>query len=172
MPQVASTGPHDPNNTSPGNAYNSNGGAPQQQQQQQQPPRPTDQSFECIGRGLKPNTIHTFFYENVDRTKDCYQISSNATSVGIQGKLGGPLKTNSDGYIKFNFHFTASVEQEVDALNKVNYNLIGDKMFELRAVDSTAKKVVPFQFDPSVSTMSTNHGNPNNMLPNSGMNNH
>lgn len=108
---------------------------------------PKDQVFECIGRGLKPNTVHKFFYENVDRTKDCKQLGSKNSSVSTDGKLGGPLITDANGYLRFNFYFTAAVEQEVDALNKVNYSLAGDKMFELRAVDSTAKKVVPFTVD-------------------------
>lgn len=107
-------------------------------------PKPKDQVFECIGRGLKPNTVHKFYYENVDRTKDCRQLGTNDRSTADDGRLGGPLKTDSSGYVRFYFYFTAAVEQEVDALNKVRYNLIGDKVFELRAVDSTAKKVVPF----------------------------
>lgn len=116
---------------------------------------PKDQVFECIGRGLKPNTVHKFYYENVDRTKDCKQLGAIGSSgifnsflsffgTSDNGRLGGPLRTDENGYIRFNFYFTAAVEQQVDALNKVGYNLIGDKVFELRAVDSTAKKVVPF----------------------------
>ena len=145
MPQVDSTGPHDPNNTSPGNAYNSNGGGntpPKKPPPPPPPPPPKDQVFECIGRGLKPNTIHKFFYENVDRTKDCRQLNPNGRIM--LGKIGGPLMTDDQGVLRFKFHFTAAVEKEVDSLNKVNYNLIGDKLFEVRAVDSTAKKVVPF----------------------------
>lgn len=111
--------------------------------------RAKDQVFECIGRGLKPNTIHKFYYENVDRTKDCTQLGTNNRSTSDDGRLGGPLKTDASGYIRFKFYFTASVEKEVDALNKVNYNLLGNKVFELRAVDSTAKKVVPFISDRS-----------------------
>ncbi len=114
---------------------------------------PKDQVFECIGRGLKPNTVHKFYYENVDRTADCKQLGPldnlpfnifSFFGVSDKGRLGGPLTTDANGYIKFNFYFTAAVEQQVDSLNKVSYNLIGDKVFELRAVDSTAKKVVPF----------------------------
>lgn len=148
MPQVDSTGPHDPNNSSPGNAYNSGGGGGATTLHFDfNLSQPKDQVFECIGRGLKPNTIHKFYYENVDRTEDCRQLGSSAASTGIKGKLGGPLITDESGYVRFNFHFTAAVEKEVDALNKVNYNLIGDKLFELRAVDSTAKKIVPFSVD-------------------------
>lgn len=147
MPQVGSTGSYDSNNTSPGNAYNSNSGGTTQTKKKPPPPppepKPKDQVFECIGRGLKPNTIHKFYYENVDRTKDCRQCPENLKEA--LGSIGGPLKTDENGYIRFKFYFTAFVEEQVDALNKVNYNLIGDKMFELRAVDSVAKKIVPFQ---------------------------
>jgi hypothetical protein len=110
-------------------------------------PKPKDQVFECIGRGLKPDTVHKFYYENVDRTKDCRQLGTNNRSTSDDGRLGGPLKTDANGYVRFYFYFTAAVEKEVDALNKVRYNLIGDKVFELRAVDSTAKKVVPFSLN-------------------------
>jgi hypothetical protein len=110
-------------------------------------PKPKDQVFECIGRGLKPDTVHKFYYENVDRTKDCRQLGTNNNSTRDDGRLGGPLKTDASGYVRFYFYFTAAVEKEVDALNKVRYNLIGDKVFELRAVDSTAKKVVPFSLN-------------------------
>jgi hypothetical protein len=106
---------------------------------------PKEQVFKCTGRGLKPNTRHQFFYENIDRTKDCRQLNTTRTSTSpIIGRLGGPLITDSSGYVEFNFYFTAAVEQEVDRLNKTNYNLVGDKLFELRAVDSSAKKIVPF----------------------------
>ena len=115
---------------------------------------PKDQVFECIGRGLKPNTIHKFYYENVDRTVDCKQLGSNNASTSDDGKLGGPLTTDKNGYVRFNFYFTAAVEQEVDALNKVNYSLVGDKVFELRAVDSTAKKIVPFEVAKACNTSS------------------
>lgn len=146
MPQVDSWGKNDPNNSSPGNAYNGNGGGgPHKPKKKKEPPPiPKDQVFICTGRGLKPNTIHKFFYENVDRTKDCRQLGSNDKSTKDDGKIGGPLKTDDEGTVRFKFHFTAAVEKEVDALNKVNYSLVGDKMFELRAVDSTAKKIVPF----------------------------
>lgn len=115
---------------------------------------PKDQVFECIGRGLKPNTDHKFFYENVDRTQDCKQLGSNNASTTDDGKLGGPLITDKNGYVRFNFYFTAAVEQQVDALNKVNYSLVGDKKFELRAVDSTAKKIVPFTVSKASNTSS------------------
>lgn len=104
-----------------------------------------DQAFECYGRGLRPDTKHRFFYENVDRTADCKQILEKGVTYAVEtGKLGGPLITDENGKVKFIFYFTPRVEQEVDKLNKVNYNLVGDKVFELRATDSTAKKVVPF----------------------------
>lgn len=122
---------------------------------------PKDQVFECIGRGLKPNTIHKFYYENVDRTVDCKQLGSNNASTSDDGKLGGPLTTDKNGYVRFNFYFTAAVEQQVDALNKVNYSLVGDKVFELRAVDSTAKKIVPFEV---AKASNTNYKSISNML--------
>jgi hypothetical protein len=139
------TGPsHGPYNSFGGSGNNTSG-LSYNAIKKKKKPVPKEQVFRCVGHGLKPNTIHQFFYENVDRTKDCRQMDTNRSSRDpSRGRLGGPLTTDSTGRVEFNFYFTASVEREVDKLNSTSYNLAGDKVFELRAVDSTAKKIVPF----------------------------
>jgi len=101
-----------------------------------------DQIFEVECTGMKPNTVHKFYYEGVERGQDCIPVYPKPTSsVTVKGS---PLKTDSDGKINFKFYFTQDVEKQVDASNKVKFELAGDKKFELRATDSSAYKIVPF----------------------------
>ena len=104
------------------------------------------QRFEIQCKGLKPNTIHKFYYEGVDRGQDCipqYPKPSGGASV----TPGSALVTDSRGEIRFDFLFTLDVEKQVDASNKVKYEVAGNKRFELRAENSTAYKIVPFKDD-------------------------
>jgi hypothetical protein len=91
---------------------------------------------------MKPNTIHKFYYEGVERGQDCIPVYPKPTSTNVVP--GSELKTDSEGKIEFNFYFTLDVEAQVDASNKVSYEVAGDKKFELRATDSSAYKIVPF----------------------------
>jgi len=117
---------------------------------QKNPPKST--STECTFKqqifiikctGMKPNTIHKFYYENVDRGVDCIPVNPKPTGSAI--RPGADLKTDAMGNIEFNFYFTLDVEKQVDATNKVKYEVAGDKKFELRATDSTASKIVPMK---------------------------
>jgi hypothetical protein len=101
-----------------------------------------DQIFEIACTGMKPNTVHKFYYEGIERGQDCIPVYPKPTSsVTVKGS---PLKTDSDGKINFKFYFTQDVEKQVDASNKVKFELAGNKKFELRATDSSAYKIVPF----------------------------
>jgi hypothetical protein len=91
---------------------------------------------------MKPNTIHKFYYEGVDRGIDCIPVNPKPTSTNVVP--GSELKTDNQGTIEFNFYFTLDVERQVDASNKMAYEVAGDKKFELRATDSSAYKIVPF----------------------------
>lgn len=148
MPQVSSTGPNDPNNTSPGNAYNSNAGPTNNTKKTTTQPQPActttfkQQVFNIVCTGMKPNTIHKFYYEGVERNQDCIPVYPKPTSINVAP--GSLLKTDSEGKIEFNFYFTQDVEAQVDASNKVAFEIAGDKKFELRATDSSAYKIVPF----------------------------
>jgi hypothetical protein len=100
------------------------------------------QVFNIICTGMKPNTIHKFYYEGVDRGIDCIPVNPKPTSTNVVP--GSELKTDNQGTIEFNFYFTLDVERQVDASNKMAYEVAGDKKFELRATDSSAYKIVPF----------------------------
>lgn len=102
-----------------------------------------DQQFLITCYGMKPNTVHKFYYEGVERGQDCLPVLPKA-GMGIgRTQLGSPLITDEEGKIVFRFYYTLNVERQVDATNKTRYEVAGDKKFELKAVDSSAAKIVP-----------------------------
>lgn len=111
-------------------------------------PQPTvsttfkQQVFNIVCTGMKPNTIHKFYYEGVDRGIDCIPVYPKPTTTNVVP--GSELRTDAEGKIEFNFYFTLDVEKQVDASNKTVYDVAGNKRFELRATDSSAYKIVPF----------------------------
>jgi hypothetical protein len=104
---------------------------------------PKQQIFKVVCTGMKPNAIHNFYYEGVNRGQDCIPVNPKPAGSS-KVTPGDPLKTDATGRIEFNFYFTSSVEQQVDAANKVKYELPGNKKFELRTTNSEAFKIVPF----------------------------
>lgn len=161
MPTTASTGPHDPNNTSPGQAYNSNGGPSQQKPPPKviEQPTITSQFFRITCTGMKPSTVHKFYYEGQDLSSSCIPI--NPKPPGVSAIIpGSPLITDASGKIEFGFHFTVKIEKQVDAANKTKYELAGDKKFSLEAVDSSANKMVLYSRGKKSTTTTTKKTNP------------
>lgn len=124
-----------------GPIINGGGGAGEASTKTRTKTKTTSQSFTVKCFGLKPNTVHNFFYEGVDFGKSCLPVYPKPTNAAV--KLGSPLKTDSEGKIEFVFYFNTDVEKTVDGKKK--YELAGDKKFELTAVNSSASKVVPFK---------------------------
>lgn len=95
--------------------------------------------FNVSCTGLKPNTVHKFYYEGIDVTDYCKLHGASVATSNI-------LKTSSSGSITFDFNYETKIEKYVDGLNEVNYDLAGDKKFELRATGSAASKIIPFKY--------------------------
>ena len=95
--------------------------------------------FNVLCTGLKPDTVHKFYYEGIDVTDYCKLQGASVATSNI-------LKTNSSGSITFDFNYETKIEKYVDGLNEVNYDLAGDKKFELRATGSAASKIIPFKY--------------------------
>lgn len=94
-------------------------------------------SFDIECSGLKPNTKHDFYYQDEKYTEYCRSTMPDL-NVG-----SSTLQTDSTGTVKFKFQLPAKV-----AINgSVTTVLVaaGDKIFELRAVNSSAKIKVPFK---------------------------
>lgn len=102
------------------------------------------QKFHVHCKGLKPNTVHKFYYEGVDRGQDCVPHHPKPSNSGNIAP-GSPLVTDEKGHIEFHFYFTIDVEKQVDAENKVKFELAGDKKFELKAENSSAYVIVPYK---------------------------
>jgi len=97
--------------------------------------------FEVRCTGLKPLTVHKFFYEGIDVSEFCTLI----TSVGSALPTTTGLVTDKNGVIEFKFNFKADLQSTVIGLNKTKYTPAGDKKFELRATGSSASKIVPYK---------------------------
>lgn len=105
------------------------------------------QIFIITCTGMKPDTVHKFYYEGQDLSSECMPIDPKPPGTG-HIRTGDPLKTDEGGRIKFAFYFTVKIEKQVDAANKTRYELAGDKKFLLQAVDSTASKMVKYARGP------------------------
>lgn len=94
-------------------------------------------SFDIECSGLKPNTKHNFYYQNEDYTSYC-KSSMQDLNIGTS-----TLQTDSSGSIKFKFQLPARFQ--IDGPSVLLLIDSGDKIFELRAVNSSAKIKVPFK---------------------------
>jgi hypothetical protein len=97
--------------------------------------------FDVKCTGLKPLTVHNFYYEGIDVSQYCTLITS--TNMALPTTTG--LVTDSNGSIEFKFNFKADLLSTVIGLDKTKYTLAGDKKFELKAAGSTASKIVPYK---------------------------
>lgn len=78
-----------------------------------------DFTFRCIGKGLKPNTLHKAYLVDKDVSEDCAPIvgsstspASNATTYASKTDQGGmtysygtPLISDAAGNLVFDYHF-------------------------------------------------------------------
>ena len=103
----------------------------------------TTKNFTVSCRGLKPNTIHKFFYEGVDNTTLCKSFMPAEINSTV-------LKTDSSGGISFSFGLAVDQSQTYHGglfrkhYTSYNLSISGSKKFELRATDSSATSTVLF----------------------------
>ena len=103
----------------------------------------TIKNFSVTCNGLKPNTIHNFFYEGVDNTSKCLSDMPAEKNTTV-------LKTDASGGITFRFALTVNQSQTYHGgLFRKRYtsytiDVNGSKKFELRATNSSASKTVLF----------------------------
>lgn len=60
----------------------------------------SQQRFDFTVVGLKPNTQHIFYFENVDKSAKCRQLGKN---------LGVPLVTDLSGVVQFEFYYDTDI---------------------------------------------------------------
>jgi len=102
----------------------------------------TIKNFTIQCKGLKPNTIHQFFYEGVDNTNLCLSDMPTEKNTTV-------LKTDSSGNINFRFSLSVNQSQKYHGGLRKHYteywlDISGTKKFELKAINSTATKTVLF----------------------------
>jgi len=97
--------------------------------------------FDVKCTGMKPLTVHKFYYEGVDVSEFCTLI----TSVDSVLPATTGLITDKNGNIEFKFNFKADLLSTVVGLDKTKHILAGDKKFELLATGSSAAKIVPYK---------------------------
>ena len=96
----------------------------------------SSQAFELSGRGLKPQTVHNFYFDSVDQ-------GANTKPSG--GVLGGALKTDSSGNIAFTFYYSSglpSTSTDATAAQAMVNRLAGIKQGILRNSDNTSVAAV------------------------------
>ena len=58
------------------------------------------QAFNLTATGLKPNTVHTFTFNNADVSAFCQPVG---------GAVGAPLTTDAGGQLKFTYYYTNDI---------------------------------------------------------------
>ena len=94
-------------------------------------------SFDIECTGLKPNTKHDFYYQNEKSTSYCKSLM-NDNNVG-----SSTLQSDASGVLKFKFQLP--VKMKTSGSTTQIFEAAGDKLFEVRAVNSSARKLVPFK---------------------------
>lgn len=117
----------------------------------------SDFTFRCIGKGLKPGTLHKAYLLQRDVSADCAPIvgsstspaanapsyNSNTTQGGKTYSYGTPLVSDAAGNLVFDYHFRPEnspyeVKKLVD-LNKVIAIIpYGQQMFKVSNADGTS----------------------------------
>lgn len=59
-----------------------------------------DQAFDLTATGLKPNTVHTFTFNNIDVSAFCQPLG---------GIVGAALTTDAGGQLKFTYYYTNNI---------------------------------------------------------------
>jgi hypothetical protein len=89
------------------------------------------QAFQMTAFGLKPSTVHTFSFNNVD-------VSANCKPFG--GVLGSPLTSDYSGKLQFTFYYNSGITtgSNVTAAQSLINSLAGNKVGILSNSDGTS----------------------------------
>ena len=93
------------------------------------------QRFTISISGLKPNTNHTFNFDDEDKTAKCQQVRTSTTNTT-------GLRSDENGTMSFDFYYDAGLDEtgsDVQARNRVISNIAGQKRFIIENNDGTSK---------------------------------
>lgn len=91
------------------------------------------QEFGMVITGLKPNTIHTFTFDNTNQSARCRPVGGN---------LGDQLVSNAEGVLTFKYFYDAGLsetESDAQVFNTLVGTIAGTKAFSVQSVDSTSR---------------------------------
>jgi len=116
-----------------------------------------DFTFRCIGKGLKPNTLHKAYLLTKDVSADCAPIvgsstspASNAVTYGSNTDQGGrtysygvPLVSDAAGNLVFDYHFRPEnspyeVKKLVDLNKTIAIIPYGQQLFKVSNSDGSS----------------------------------
>jgi len=93
------------------------------------------QKFIISVSGLKPNTNHTFTFDEENKTSKCSQIKTSTTNTT-------GLRSDQNGIMTFNFYYDAGLDEaetDVEAQNRIISNIAGQKRFVIENNDGTSR---------------------------------
>jgi hypothetical protein len=93
------------------------------------------QKFIISISGLKPNTNHTFTFDEEDKTSKCSQIRTSTTNTT-------GLRSDENGIMSFDFYYDAGLDEaetDVEAQNRIISNIAGQKRFIVENNDGTSR---------------------------------
>ena len=93
------------------------------------------QRFTISISGLKPNTNHTFNFDEEDKTAKCQQVRTSTTNTT-------GLRSDENGTMSFDFYYDAGLDEtssDVQARNRIISNIAGQKRFIIENNDGTSR---------------------------------
>lgn len=93
-----------------------------------------EQRFDFSLTGLKPNTKHSFYFENTDKSTKCRQLGKT---------LGQDLITDAYGNLSFEFYYESDIPHNTVVTEYVQAelllsNLAGIKRIKVSSIDNTS----------------------------------
>lgn len=102
------------------------------------------QSFKFYAKGLKPSTLHYFFFDGVDFTNHCWPIIPFVPTPSVQFLLNsyhGPLITDPSGNLNFGFYFNPAGFTSTSDYAYIQYYLntyASTKVAVIKTMDETS----------------------------------
>ena len=132
------------------------------------------QAFNLTATGLKPNTVHTFTFNNADVSAFCQPVG---------GAVGAPLTTDGGGQISFTYYYTNDITttapnnqyigilggaaSTVASAQSIINSLTGNKVGTLSNSDgsSTSQITIVFYSQQTPTPVDLSNYNPDNYTP-------
>ena len=93
------------------------------------------QKFQISVVGLKPNTMHKFFFDGADNTSKCSQNRNSTTNTA-------GLLSDANGTLNFEFYYDAGISEvaitDVEQRNKLIAAIAGTKIFRIESNDGNS----------------------------------